>query len=135
MPQTVATQVAGQMSHCAMFKKIRCNCCNVFCNWSRNVLAVAWYVTLGNDSCNLSHSGVASQVARKIALCNSALRCMPTLIRVMKCTHFSSPQESWCPLNLLGNLLMYSCHLFHQWHKPLKLLTIAQFTLTKGINA
>ena len=35
-------------------------------------LAVARYVTLGNDSCNLFRNGVARQVARNIAQCKSA---------------------------------------------------------------
>ena len=70
VPQTVATQVAGQMFFCAMLKKFVATVAEVelnstFCNGSRKV---ARYVTLGNDSCNLSRNGVARQVARKIAL-------------------------------------------------------------------
>ena len=37
-------------------------------------LTVARYVTLGNDSCNLSRNDFSRQVAQKIAQCNSAFR-------------------------------------------------------------
>ena len=40
---------------------------------SQRFLAVARYVTSGNDSFNFSRNGVATQVARRIAQCNSAL--------------------------------------------------------------
>ena len=69
MPQTVATQVAGQMLHSAILeklvptlRKVELNCLTTF--WP----VASRYDALGNVSCNLSrHHGVTRQVARKIA--------------------------------------------------------------------
>ena len=75
VPQTVATLVAGQMLQCAMLKKFVATVAESRTQFVpsamdsatglETLLAVARYVALGNDSCNLSRNGVARQVLRK----------------------------------------------------------------------
>ena len=100
VPQTMATQVGRQILHCAMLKKfvatvaesrtqfyvpqrfLQLVSATDLCNWS---LQRFWPLqgTLhasGNDSCNLFRNGVARQVARRIAQCNSALIKTPHLL-------------------------------------------------------
>ena len=64
------------MLHCAMLKKIVAKVAEsrTHATGLAKFSAVARYVTLGSDSCNLSRNGVARQVARKIAQCNSVLK-------------------------------------------------------------
>ena len=85
VPQTVATQVAGQMLRCAILKKLVATVAEsrtrfyfpqkpVSATGFATFLAVARYVILGNDSCNLSRNALARQVAGKISQFNSAFR-------------------------------------------------------------
>ena len=66
MKLNVATQVAGKVLHCAMLFAM------IAGTKKLQQMSVAGYVTLGNISCNLCRNKIARQVAREIALCNSA---------------------------------------------------------------
>ena len=75
--QIVATQVAGQMLHCAMLKRFAATVAEI--KWNSillsatvsvtdlaTFLAFARNMTLRNDTYNLFRNGVAKQVARKL---------------------------------------------------------------------
>ena len=87
VPQTVATEVAGQMLHYVMLENSLQRCVkriaesrtrSCFSQFSATCLGmfltVARYVTLVNVSCNLSRLVVPRQIASKLAPCNSAFR-------------------------------------------------------------
>ena len=68
---------------------------------------ITGHVTLGNDSCNLCRNKIAKQVARKIALCNSALMTQRVNCKCKSVFNFVDPLDYLNPI-LSPNCRIYS---------------------------